>query len=69
MKGRRRWIPRITWHRYDGVARAAFTQWFAVRRFWSGRLWAITVKHYQMTIDFRSDVLSDLAASPEKTEG
>jgi hypothetical protein len=40
----------------------AFSRWFTFSRYWSGRLWMFTVKHHQVTLDFRGDVLKDMAS-------
>lgn len=55
----RRWLPRVSYHRFDGSARPAFTAWFTFGRFWHGRLWCFTVKHHQLTLDFRGNWLHD----------
>lgn len=53
-------LPRVSYHRYDGQARHAFTQWIAVRRHWSSRLWYLTIRHHQVTFDFRGNWLKEM---------
>jgi hypothetical protein len=56
-----RWVPRVEYHRYDGPARRAFTRWFTFNMYWGRRLWLFTVKHHQVTLDFRGNLLEDMA--------
>lgn len=57
----RRLFPLVSYHRFDGVARRAFRRWFSVSRYWGGALWMVTVKHHQITFDFRRDWLADMS--------
>lgn len=53
-------IPRVSYHRFDGPARRVFTSWFSFERYWYGNQWTFTVRHHQVTLDFRADWLADM---------
>ena len=59
---KRRWLPRVSYHRYVGVAGLAKWPLVWANRRWGGRLWNIGVGRHQITLDFRGDWLQDMGA-------
>lgn len=59
---KRRWFPRVSYQNFgDPLRKPAFRRWFVFQRFWAGRLWCFSVRHHQITLDFRVDWLHDIA--------
>jgi len=53
---------------YPGRVDHCFKQWISFHRYWSGRLWLISIRHHQITLDFRLSWLDDLAFPDAKKE-
>lgn len=63
LKGKRRIWPLISYcnfHREYPQSRGAWKRWFQVSRYWSGAIVNISIRHHQVTLDFRLNVLADL---------
>lgn len=43
----------------DPIRKPAFGAWFRFSRYYSGRLYCVSVKHHQLTFDFRGWFKSD----------
>lgn len=61
----RRWriLPSIYFTNYRKTSPNAgncFKRWFSVTRFWGWKLIYITVKHFQVTLDFRKNWVADM---------
>ncbi len=37
-----------------------FNKWFQIKRFWSGRIININVKHYAISLDLRKNWIADM---------
>lgn len=62
---KRRVVPRVSYTNFKRLYPEhykVFRHWFAVSRYWGGRLINVTVKHHQVTFDFRRDWLADMRA-------
>jgi len=60
-----RWrFPKVSYTNYrkefPGLGESAFTKWFWLRRYWSGRIWNFGIKHHQISLDFRLSWLDDM---------
>ena len=56
-------LPKITFtnfHKEYPSSKGAFKAWFSFCRYWRGRIFSITVKHYQLSFDFRKNWLIDM---------
>jgi len=57
-------LPKVCFSNYkkefSNMTGNCFKSWFSFRRYWGGKLWNISIKHYVMTVDFRLCVMSDL---------
>lgn len=63
LKGKRRIFPLISYcnfHRKYPQSRGVWKRWFQVKRYWSDALVMISIRHHQLTLDFRLNVLADL---------
>lgn len=61
----RRWkfIPRIKYVNYRKeypISEKAFSKWLTITRYWFGRIISITVKHHELSFDFRKNWLYDM---------
>lgn len=60
---KRRFLPRVSCcnfrKKYPNLGNC-FTEWLSIRRFWSGRIINIYVKHYMVSLDFRANWISDM---------
>jgi len=59
-----RWriLPSISytnWHNQPNVPRHLWKQWFKIKRYWSGKLIYIQVRHHQIVLDFRKNWIAD----------
>ena len=43
-----------------GMGKTCFTKWFCIRRYWSGKIICIRVKHHEISLDFRRDWVADM---------
>ena len=43
------------------VSKDAFSSWFSVDKYWGGALVHISIKHYAIVLDFRDNLIHDLA--------
>lgn len=48
---------KFPWIKESGTA---YTRWFSFDRYWMGKIWQITVKHYAISIDFRRNWIADM---------
>jgi hypothetical protein len=60
-----RWkLPKVSYtnfrKQYPNMGKNCFTKWFSFQRFWSGRIWNISVKHHQVSLDFRLSWVDDM---------
>jgi len=46
---------------FPTMPKNTFVRWFYFERFWAGKLWNVGVKHHCIILDFRTDVLGDMA--------
>lgn len=57
-------IPTIRFTNYrtqfPTISEDCFREWFSIRRFWRGLLVMISVRHFEVCLDFRKDPLSEL---------
>lgn len=59
-----RWrFPKVTYtnfrKQYPNLGNC-MTKWFSFKRYWSGRIWNISVKHHQLSLDFRLSWMDDM---------
>lgn len=58
-----RWrFPRVSYTNYRKAFpnSGSWNDWFRFRRYWGGRIWNISVKHHQISLDFRMCFMSDM---------
>lgn len=54
---------------YGGDAAKAFRSWFSIRRYWGGKIINVSVRHYQLSFDFRKNWLADMVRRERKIDG
>ena len=62
---KRKWriIPKITytnWHKYNPATKGLWNRWFAIDRWWSGRIIHISIRYYSLELDFRRNWVEDM---------
>lgn len=60
---RMRLIPRIEYVNFRKsypTMGNCFTRWFSIKRFWRGNIICISVKHHQLSFDFRKNWMADM---------
>lgn len=64
VKRRFRILPRVSYtnFRKEGCSpsKTAFNSWFSFDRYWGGAIWNFTVKHHQISFDFRRNWVADM---------
>lgn len=43
-----------------------FTKWFQIKRYWSGKIIYIAIKHHQLVLDFRRDWVADMTGGTDE---
>ena len=43
-------------------------KWFSLKRYWSGKIWHIGIKHHCLVFDFRYDWISDMTDGRVKSK-
>ena len=60
---RLRILPKVTYTNYRKKfpnTGGCFKSWFSVNRYWGGRIISISVKHRELSFDFRGNFLADM---------
>tara|TARA_R110002074_G_scaffold208753_2_gene377572 strand:- start:834 stop:1061 length:228 start_codon:yes stop_codon:yes gene_type:complete len=42
------------------AAKTGWKSWFAFKKYWGGRLWYFSIRHYQLQLDFRACLWADM---------
>lgn len=69
MKRRIRIFPRVRFTVYKGAAKSVFKRWFSVSRLWGGELIFVSIRHFEMALDYRRDPAKDIAEGIPKKYG
>jgi len=51
---------------FPNMGTGAFDRWLAIKRYWSGRLIIVSIKHHVFDFDFRKGWLKDVMEQSEK---
>ena len=67
-----RWkLPKVSYtnyrKKYPNMGRC-FNRWFQFKRYWGGRIWNISVKHHEISLDFRMSWTDDMVFGPNVTK-
>jgi hypothetical protein len=66
MSTRRKWRlwPSVTYTNYrkacPTLGPGCFRDWLAIRRYWSGRIISVCVRHHELSFDFRRNWIADM---------
>lgn len=45
---------------FPNMGKRNFQSWFFIKRYWKGKLICIVIKHHQITLDFRGDLVKEM---------
>jgi len=70
MRFKKRLIPKIrftNYHKEFPITKGIWNRWFVVKKAWAGSIIEIQVRHFQLSLDFRKNCMSDMLLSKGNT--